>query len=91
MELEDYKLMAIMALKRYLQLESVDDATIETKYSLAIKRLVMKAQESDVVRINGVKNYSTDGQSYSFNEKDPFEITPDIAILLPKKKRFYAW
>lgn len=88
---EDYKQMAILAIKRYLQCENVDDATIETKYALAIKRLVAKAQEMDIVRINGVKSYSSDGQSYNFNEQDIFAITEDIAVLLPKKKRFYAW
>lgn len=88
---EDYKLMAIMAIKRYLECENTEDEIIETKYSLAIKRLVIKAKESDIVRVNGVKSYSSDEQSYTFNEQDPFAITPDIAILLPKKKRFYAW
>lgn len=87
----EYKQCSILAIKRYLQCEYKDDTTIESTYSLAITRLVTKAKEMDTVRINGVKSYSTDGQSYNFNENDPFEITADIAVLLPKKKRFYAW
>ncbi|MCI1478210.1 MAG: hypothetical protein LKH93_19790 [Clostridium beijerinckii] len=91
MTYEEYKQCAILAIKRYLQNETIDDATIESKYALAIKRLIARAQEMDTVKINGVKSYSTDGQSYNFNDQDPFAITPDVAILLPKKKRFYAW
>lgn len=85
----EYNEMAAMAIKRYLN-SSDSVSTIQTTYALAIKRLVIKAKEIDTVRINGVKNYSSDGQVFAFNEKDPFEITEDIAILLPKKK-FYAW
>lgn len=87
---EEYKLMAIYAIRRYLESNDTDN-DIETKYSLAVKRLVIKAQEMETVRINGVKNYTTDKQSWEFNEQDPFGITPDVAMLLPKKKKFYAW
>ncbi len=87
---EEYKLCAISAIRRFLDSNDTD-TDIETKYSLAIKRLVAKSKEMDTVRIYGVKSHSTDGQSWNFNEQDPFAITPDIAILLPKKKRFYAW
>lgn len=92
MELEEYKLCAIAAIRRYLNY-SKDETLypIDLEYPLAVKRLITKAQEMDTVRINGVKSYSTDGQSYNFNEQNPFAITPDIAVLLPKKKRFYAW
>lgn len=89
---EEYKLCAIASIRRYLNY-SKDEILypIENEYPLAVKRLVAKAQEMDTVRINGVKSYTTDKQSWAFNEQDPFAITPDIAILLPKKKRFYAW
>ena len=87
---DDYKLMAIYAIRRYLESNDTD-TDIETKYELAVKRLVIKATEMDTVRINGIKTYTTDKQSWAFNEQDPFAITPDIQVLLPKKKRFYAW
>lgn len=87
---EEYKLCAISAIRRFLQ-SNDSDIDIETKYSLAVKRLVIKATEMDTVRINGVKSYTTDKQSWAFNEQDSFAITPDIAVLLPKKKKFYAW
>ena len=88
---EEYMQMACLAIKRYLQNENMDDETVQNLFPLAAKRLSMRVKEMDTVRINGVKSYSTDGQSYNFNENDPFAITPDIAVLLPKKKRFYAW
>lgn len=88
---EEYIKMACLAVKRYLQNESMDDATVQNLYPLAVKRLSMRIKEMDTVRINGVKSYSSDGQDFSFNENDPLEITTDIAALLPKKKRFYAW
>ncbi|WP_026887860.1 hypothetical protein [Clostridium beijerinckii] len=88
---EEYILMACFAIRRYLQNEGLDDATIQSLYPLAVKRLSMRVKEMDTVRINGVKSYSSDGQDFSFNEKDPLEITPDIAALLPKKTKFYAW
>lgn len=88
---EEYMQMACFAIRRYLQNESMDDATIQNLYPLAVKRLSMRVKEMDTVRINGVKSYNSDGQDFSFNEKDPLEITPDIAALLPKKTRFYAW
>lgn len=89
---EEYEFCAIAAIRRYLSY-SKDEVLypIELEYPLAVKRLITKAKEIDTVRINGVKSYSTDGQSYNFNEQDQFAITPDIAVLLPKKKRFYAW
>lgn len=89
---EEYKLCAIASIRRYVNYTKDETLyPIDLEYPLAVKRLIAKAQEMDVVRINGVKNYTTDKQSWAFNEKDPFEITPDIAVLLPKKKRFYAW
>lgn len=89
---EEYKLCAIAAIRRYVDYKKDETLyPIDLEYPLAVKRLIAKAKETDVVRINGVKSYSTDQQSYTFNEQDPFAITPDIAVLLPKKKRFYAW
>lgn len=89
---EEYKQCAIAAIRRYLDYKKDETLyPIDTEYPLAVKRLIAKAKEMDTVKINGVKSYSSDGQDFSFNEQDPFGITPDIAVLLPKKKRFYAW
>jgi len=89
---DEYIQMAVQAIKRYLQY-SADEVLypIENVYPLAVKRLVMKAKEIDIIKINGVSQYSTDGESYTLNRVEAFDITPDIAILLPKRKRFYAW
>lgn len=87
---EEYKEMAIMAIKRYLK-SNDDNETIENLYSLAIKRLVSKAKEIDAIKINGVTQFTSDGQSYTLNGKEAFTITSDVAILLPKTKNFLVW
>lgn len=87
---EEYEEMAEMSIKKYLN-SSEDNATIKSLYGLAVKRIVAKAQEMDIVKVNGVIQFSTDGQSYTFNKNEAFEITADIAILLPTKKKYYAW
>lgn len=89
---DEYKLCAIAAIRRYIDYKKDEILyPIDLEYSLAVKRLIAKAKECDTVKISGVKSYSSDGQDFSFNDQDPFAITPDIAVLLPKKKRFYAW
>ncbi len=88
---DEYIQMACLAIKRYLQCDTTDNITIQNLYPLAVKRLFLRVKEIDTVRINGTKSYSSDGQGFTFNEKDPLEITPDIAALLPKKTKFYAW
>lgn len=89
---EEYKLCAIASIRRYLNY-SKDEVLypIDLEYPLAVKRLVAKAKDNDDVKISGVSQYATDGASYSLNSIEAFAITPDIALLLPKKKRFYAW
>lgn len=87
---EEYIEMACMSIKRYLN-SSADNSIIENLYSLAIKRLVSKAKEIDDVKVNGVSQFTTDGQSYTFNSMEAFTITPDVAILLPNIKKFRAW
>jgi hypothetical protein len=89
---DEYKLCAIASIRRYLNYKKDETLyPIDIEYTMAVKRLIAKVKEMDSVKISGVKTYSSDGQNFSFNEQDPFAITPDIAMLLPKKKRFYAW
>lgn len=87
---EEYKEMAICAIRRYLKSKD-DNTTIESLYSLAIKRLIIKAKDADEIKISGVSQYSSDGLSYTLNAFEAFTITPDIAILLPNKPSCYAW
>lgn len=80
---QDYELMAIQAIRKYLNKDFTDDY-IKQNFKYAMHRIVNKAKNLDTDSSSGVKSITTGDTSVTFdNTSMPFVIDNEIRALLP--------
>lgn len=77
---DEYNQMAVIYIRDYLNKDFSDDE-INTKYSLAIKRLSARLQELDELP-NGISSFKKGEENIGYSTKNI--MSDDIKRLLPK-------
>lgn len=80
---EEYQLTAICCIRNYLNKDTLTDDEITSKYSIAIKRIVMKLKNLDELP-TGVLSTKSNDISITYLENNKNIMTKDITMLLPK-------
>ncbi|GEP65195.1 hypothetical protein CBE01nite_29630 [Clostridium beijerinckii] len=79
---DEYELTAICYIRRYLNKDDITDEEIKTKYSIVVKRIVMKLKEIDDLPV-GVLSTKSNDVSTTYMENNNNVMTKDITMLLP--------
>ena len=90
-DLEFNTAKACLIIRNYLRSNDID-VDIQTKYAIAVQQIITDSTNLEKIKMVGVTQQTQGARSTTFNAKvEPWTITEDIKLLLPKPIHFHVW